>query len=627
MRHHRATLPALVFSGVRVARPDFDARDFLSRCSSRPGVYRMYDPDDALLYVGKARDLRARLGSYFSGQAGSAKTRALVARIARIETTVTHSETEALLLEQSLIKQHLPPYNILLRDDKSYPYIRLTMADEFPRIAFHRGQRRAGSRYFGPYPSGTSVREALSVLEKVFQLRNCQDAYFRNRTRPCLQYEIRRCTGPCVGLVSAQDYAGQVRMAIDFLEGRDQQVTDQLAGMMAQAATEQRYEQAAELRDRLAAIRQVQQRQYVDTGGGDADIIAVGIRHGLALVEMLRVRGGKMLGHQTLRPQARGEDDEHALLQAFLPAFYLSERDDMHWPAEIIIEYPLDDQQALAEAIAERFGRKVRIAHRVRGERAAWQRLARQNLEQTLEMQLLERTSLEKRFIALGQLLGRDASISRIECFDISHTQGEKAVASCVVFGPEGAQKSDYRRFNVSPAAAGDDFAAMEEAVRRRYQRVQKDGARLPDLLLIDGGKGQVGRAHAVLTSLGLAATVPVLGIAKGPTRKPGLEMLVSATGEQWLPAGDDPGLHLLQQVRDEAHRFAITGHRQRRGRARRQSALEEIPGVGAVRRKALLAFFGGLDQLRNASAEQIARVDGVSRKMAEQIYAWLHEA
>ncbi len=614
-------------SGVSLVTSAFDAKDFLSRCSTRPGVYRMYDSDGGLLYVGKARDLRARLNSYFVGNLASAKTRALVARIASIETTLTHSETEALLLEQSLIKQHLPPYNILLRDDKSYPFIRLTMADEFPRIAFHRGQRRAGSRYFGPYPSGNSVREALSILEKVFLLRNCQDSYFRNRTRPCLQHEIHRCTAPCVGLVSPEAYREQVRMAIDFLEGRDQQVTDRLTEMMEQAAGEQRYEQAAELRDRLVAIRQIQQKQYMDTGGGDADIIAVGIRHGLALVEMLRVRGGKMLGHHTIKPVSRGEDDELALLQAFLPAYYLGERDEGHWPAEIIIEHALEDQQALADAIAERFGRKVRIAHRVRGERAAWQRLARQNLEQTLDMQLLARTSLEKRFVALQTLLGTAQPIARIECFDISHTQGEKAVASCVVFGPEGAMKSDYRRFNVSPAVGGDDFAAMEEAVRRRYQRVQKEGGKLPDLLLIDGGAGQVGRAYSVLQALGLDQQVPVLGIAKGPTRKPGLEMLVSAQGQQWLPAGDNAGLHLLQQVRDEAHRFAITGHRQRRGRARKQSALEEIPGVGASRRKALLGYFGGLDQLRNASAQQIAAVDGISVKMAEQIYAWLHEA
>ena len=602
----------------------FDSAAFLALCSTRPGVYRMYDADNQLLYVGKARDLRARLGSYFAANVSSAKTRALVARIAAIETTVTHSEAEALLLEQSLIKEHRPPYNILLRDDKSYPYIRITTSDAWPRIAFHRGQKKSGSRYFGPYPSGTAVREALSLLEKVFLLRNCQDSYFRNRTRPCLQHEIRRCTAPCVGLVSEQDYREQVRLAIAFLEGRDQQVTRALTDEMEQAAANLEYEKAAELRDRLSAIRHVQQKQYVDTGRGDVDVIAVGIRHGLALVEMLTVRGGKVLGHRTFKPVTRGEEDERAVLSAFLAGYYLDDRAEQQWPGEIIIEHALDDEEALSDAIRQRFSRKLRIAHRVRGERAGWLRLAQQNLEQTLQTQLMARASLQKRFDALVALLGFSEPLQRIECFDISHTQGEKAVASCVVFGPEGALKSDYRRFNVSPPVGGDDFAAMEEAVRRRYQRVQSEDGKLPDLLLIDGGKGQVGRAAKVLEELGLS--VPVLGIAKGPTRKPGLEILIADDGREWLPAADNAGLHLLQQIRDEAHRFAITGHRQRRGKARRQSALEEIPGVGAARRKALLAYFGGLDQLRNASAEQIARVEGVSRKLAEQVYAWLHE-
>lgn len=604
----------------------FDASAFLVLCSTHPGVYRMYSADDELLYIGKARDLRARLSSYFATTVSSAKTRALVARIARIETTLTGSEAEALLLEQSLIKQHLPPYNILLRDDKSYPYIRISTGDKWPRIAFHRGQRKSGSRYFGPYPSGTSVREALSILEKVFLLRNCHDSYFRNRTRPCLQYEIRRCTAPCVNLVSEEGYREQVRMAIDFLEGRDQNVTDLLSVQMEQASKNLEFEKAAELRDRLGAIRHIQQKQYVDTDQGDVDVIAVGIRHGLTLVEMLMIRGGKVLGHRTIKPDARGEEDEKEVLGAFLSAYYLGDRADQQWPSEILIEHALPEEEALREAISQRFARKVRIASRVRGERAAWLRLAKQNLEQTLQVQLMARASLQKRFDDLAKLLNAEKPIYRIECFDISHTQGEKAVASCVVFGPEGALKSDYRRFNVEPEAAGDDVAAIEEAVRRRYQRVQKENGQLPDLLLIDGGKGQVGRASQVMKALGLHQDVAVLGIAKGPTRKPGLEILIAADGKKWTPEGDHHGLHLLQQIRDEAHRFAITGHRARRGKARKQSALEEIPGVGAARRKALLGYFGGLDQLRNASSEQIARVDGVSKKMADQIYAWLHE-
>ncbi|MBQ0755389.1 MAG: excinuclease ABC subunit UvrC [Gammaproteobacteria bacterium] len=604
----------------------FDSRAFLASCSSLPGVYRMSGSDGKLLYIGKARDLRARLTSYFVGNITSAKTRALVSRIATIDVTVTHSEAEALLLEQSLIKQHRPPYNILLRDDKSYPYIRITTSDEWPRVAFHRGQRRSGSRYFGPYPSGASVREALALLEKVFQLRNCRDSYFRNRTRPCLQYEIRRCTAPCVGLVSEQDYARQVQMAMAFLDGKDASVTDQMTQLMEQAAEALNFEAAADIRDRLSAIRQVQQKQHVDTGSGDVDVIAVGIRHGLALIEILMIRGGRMLGHRTIKPVARGEDSEATVLSAFLPAYYLNERPDQKWPAEIIVEHELEDGVAIVEAIGQRFARKVRLAHSVRGQRAAWLNMAQQNLDQALTVQLMAAASLQQRFDALIELLALPEPIERIECFDISHTQGEKAVASCVVFGPEGALKGDYRRFNVEPEVGGDDYAAMEEAVRRRYQRVQKEQGKLPGLLLIDGGKGQVGRACKVLVELGLDQDVPVLGIAKGPSRKAGEEVLIAGDGREWLPGPDHVGLHLLQQVRDEAHRFAITGHRQRRGKARNQSALEEVPGVGAVRRKALLSYFGGLDQLRNASAEQISRVNGISKALASHIYAWLHE-
>lgn len=605
----------------------FDSASFLASCSTRPGVYRMLDRDGEVLYVGKARDLRARLTSYFQKNITSAKTRALVARIADIQTTVTHSEAEALLLEQALIKSLHPPYNILLRDDKSYPYIRITTSDTFPRVAFHRGQRRAGSRYFGPFPNSTAVREALGTLERVFQLRNCRDSYFRNRTRPCLQYEIRRCTAPCVGRVTPDEYARQVALAIDFLEGRDEQVTQTLTQQMQDAAARQEYERAAELRDQLAGIRQIQQRQYVDTGRGNVDVVVAGIRHGLALVEMLMIRDGRVLGHRTFRPRTRGEEDAAAVLSAFVAAFYLDEQAERaQWPAEVILDQEIEDADAIGEAIRERFGRRVRVTCRVRGERAAWVRLARQNLEQALQSQLLARENLKQRFEALGELLALERPVQRIECFDISHTQGEKAVASCVVFGPEGALKSDYRRFNVSPPAGGDDFAAMEEAVRRRYARVRKEQGKLPDLLLIDGGKGQVNRVAQVMNALELDVEVPVFGIAKGPTRKPGMEMLVAPDGRTWLPEGDNPGLHLLQQVRDEAHRFAITGHRARRGKARRQSTLEEIPGIGPGRRKALLTWFGGLDQLRNASMEEIARVKGISAAQARVVYEWLHE-
>ena len=602
----------------------FDARHFLASCSTLPGVYQMLDREGNVLYVGKARDLRARLSSYFVRQVSAAKTRALVARIADVQVTVTGSETEALLLEQSLIKSLHPPYNILMRDDKSYPYIKITSADTFPRIAFHRGPRRAGARYFGPFPGATAVRDTLNTLEKVFRLRNCRDSFFHNRTRPCLQYEIRRCTAPCVGLVSEQDYAVQVRMAADFLEGRDRVVTDALTVEMEQAAEARAYERAAALRDQIAAIRAVQQRQYVESDAGDLDVIAIAARHGLAVLALMMIRQGRVLGIRNWTPDTRGEEDAGVVLSAFLAHHYL-EPDDAGVPDEVILPQRPDDLDAISEAVRQQHGRRVRFADQVRGERRRWLAMAAQNAEQALLTRLAARQNLDSRYQALESLLDRPLSDGRIECFDISHTAGEQAVASCVVFGRDGPLKAEYRRFNVNPASAGDDYAALEEAVRRRYQRVQRDSGKLPALLLIDGGAGQVARVHGVLQALNLADVLPLLGIAKGPSRKPGLEVLCWPDGREQVPGPDSPGLHLLQQIRDEAHRFAITGHRARRGKTRSQSSLDDIPGIGASRRRALLNHFGGLQPLRNASEEEIARVPGISPALARVIYEWLH--
>lgn len=603
----------------------FDAASFLRHCSRKPGVYRMLGDDGRVLYVGKARDLRARLSSYFQKNVDAIKTRALVARVAGVQTTVTHDETEALLLEQALIKEHRPPYNILLRDDKSYPYIRISVEQTFPRIGFHRGQRRGGSRFFGPYPSAASVREALNTVEKVFQLRNCRDSYFNNRTRPCLQYQIKRCTGPCVGLVSEEDYRRQVALAIDFLDGRDDQVSAALEARMQRAAEALDFEKAAEIRDQIAAIRLVQQKQYVDTQRGDVDVLAVVARHGMAVVELLVVRQGRVLGHHSYYPRVRAEDTEEDVLEAFLGQYYLGDNGDQALPAEIILDRRVDGTEALAEALRAARQKRVRFAHVVRGERQGWLRLARENAEQTLIGALANRDNISQRYSALATLLGTATPPGRIECFDISHTAGEQAVASCVVFGPEGAIKGDYRRFNVNPAQGGDDYAALAEAVTRRYQRVTREGKALPELLLIDGGKGQVRSVHTALEAIGLG-TMPLLGISKGPSRKAGLELLHRSDGSVITPAADDPGLHLLQQVRDEAHRFAITGHRARRGKTRSGSALEGIPGIGPRRRQQLLHHFGGLQQLRNASVESLAQAPGISRAMAETVYAWLHE-
>lgn len=604
---------------------EFDPRSFLQSCSTRPGVYRMLDADGQILYVGKARDLKARVSSYFRNQGLSAKTRALVARIAAIETTVTLSEAEALLLEQGLIKEHQPPYNILLRDDKSYPYIKLTMDDEFPRVAFHRGRRKRGDRYFGPFPSAGSVRESLALVEKVFRIRNCRDSFFRNRSRACLQHQIGRCTAPCVGLVTTEAYAAQVRAASDFLSGRDASLAERLAREMDAAAEQQNYERAAELRDQVAAIRQVQARQYADTGRGQADVVVLVMEGGVAIIEMLMVRQGRVLGNRHWKLDPRMGEPPEEVLGAFAAQYYLG-GDASRVPAEVITEPALAGADALRDALTARFSQPVRFASRVRGDRAGWLQLARENARHTLSVQLGARESQERRRLQLARLLDGEEPPARIECFDISHTGGERAVASCVVFGPEGARKDEYRRFNVSPEKGGDDYAAMDEAVRRRYSRVQREQGVLPDLLLIDGGLGQVRRVATVLEELGLLDTVPLLGIAKGPSRKAGLEELVFADGRVVMPEADDPGLHLLQQVRDEAHRFAITGHRARRAKARNQSTVEEIPGVGPKKRKALLTWFGGMQRLRNASADEIAKVPGFSQALARQVYDWLHE-
>ena len=604
----------------------FDPQHFLGVCPRQPGIYRMLDDAGKVLYVGKARNLQARLSSYFQKNVASIKTRALVARITNVETTVTASDTEALLLEQSLIKAHRPPYNILLRDDKSYPYIRISISDTYPRVSFHRGTRRTGSAYYGPYPSGGAVREAIALVEKVFQLRNCSDSYFRNRSRPCLQHQIHRCTAPCVAAVTPEAYAQQVALARDFLSGRSRQVADKLAKDMDAAAAALDFEQAAIIRDQLAAVQAVQEKQFAESGSGNLDAVSVDVRHGLAVVAVLIIRNGRVLGHRTYRPDARGETDPAAILSAFVAQYYLGDTDHGERPDEILLSHDIEDREAISEALQQQWQRKVRLAWRVREQRAAWLSMAATNAAQSLAHDLAARTHLETRFQALHALLPREPAIQRIECFDISHTQGEAAVASCVVFDSQGARKSDYRHFNVTPDAAGDDYQALEEAVRRRYQRVLKEQAVLPELLLIDGGKGQMQRCQQVIEALQLDGQMMVVGIGKGPSRKPGVEVLYLADGQELVPGPEHRGLHLLQQVRDEAHRFALTGHRARRSKPRKQSRLDEIPGVGPKRRKALLTHFGGLKQLKDASLSELSRVPGINTHTAETIYEWFHQ-
>ena len=603
--------------------PALDAAAFLAVCSSHPGVYRMFDAEGRLLYVGKAKNLKKRLSSYFRKTGLAPKTAALVAKIAQIETTVTANETEALLLEQTLIKSSRPPYNILLRDDKSYPYVFLSEGD-FPRLSLHRGAKKAKGRYFGPYPSAGAIRESLNLLQKTFMVRQCEDSYFNNRTRPCLQYQIKRCKGPCVGLVAPAEYADDVRRSMMFLEGRSNALADELSGAMEAAAQKLEFERAAEMRDQMALLRRVQDQQSMEGGNGDVDVVAAIVNPGGACVHLISVRGGRVLGSKNFFPQVAIEEEGSEVLSAFLAQYYLGtqERD---LPREVIVNCVHEDFPLLINAISESRQIELSIVRRVRGTRARWQQMAVTNAEQALISRLANRQHLAARFAALAKALSLDELPQRLECFDISHSSGEATVASCVVFGPEGPLKSDYRRYNIEGVTPGDDYAAMHQALTRRFSRAKDGESKLPDILLVDGGKGQLRMAQEVMRELAVPQLI-LLGVAKGVTRKPGLETLYlnDAAHEFTLP-GDSPALHLIQQIRDEAHRFAITGHRARRGKTRRTSSLEDVAGVGPKRRRELLKHFGGLHELTRASSEEIAKAPGISKKLAELIYATLH--
>ncbi|MEH6367223.1 MULTISPECIES: excinuclease ABC subunit UvrC [Pseudomonas] len=601
----------------------FDASAFLATCSGRPGVYRMFDVDAKLLYVGKAKNLKKRLASYFRPTGLAPKTAALVAKIAQVETTITANETEALLLEQTLIKQWRPPYNILLRDDKSYPYVFLSDG-QFPRLSIHRGAKKLKGRYFGPYPSAGAIRESLSLLQKTFLVRQCEDSFYKNRTRPCLQYQIKRCKGPCVGLVESEEYATDVRHSTMFLEGRSNALTDELGSAMQAASMKLEFERAAELRDQIALLRRVQDQQSMEGGNGDVDVVAAMVNPGGACVHLISVRGGRVLGSKNFFPQVAIEEEGADVLLAFLAQYYLGsvERD---LPDELIVNAQHEDFATLIDAVSESRDRQLSISYRVRGTRARWQQLAVTNAEQALSARLADRQHVAARFEALAQALEMDELPQRLECFDISHSSGEATVASCVVFGPEGPLKSDYRRYNIEGVTAGDDYAAMHQALTRRFSKIKDGEGKLPDILLVDGGKGQLAMAREVLEELAVPDLI-LLGVAKGTTRKPGLETLYlnDAAHEFTLP-GHSPALHLIQQIRDESHRFAITGHRARRGKTRRTSTLEGVAGVGPKRRRELLNHFGGLQELTRASSEEIAKAPGISKKLAELIYASLH--
>ena len=601
---------------------EFDSQAFLSTLTGGPGVYRMLDGERRVLYVGKARSLSKRVASYFRAPVQlEPKTRVLMSQVASVEITATHTETEALLLENSLIKEHRPRYNILLRDDKSFPYIHVATQQTFPRLAFHRGARNRPGRYFGPFASAGATRETLNLLQKLFQVRQCEDSFYKNRSRPCLQHQIRRCTAPCVGLVEAERYREDVRHVIMFLEGKSEEMIGELVTRMESASRHLEFELASRYRDQIASLRRVQERQHVIGAKGDVDVVASRVRDGVAVVQLTVVRNGQSLGSRTLLPRQAGNATEGDVLDAFLSQYYLSRAGRHNIPSEILVSEPIDSLAMLSTALGEQSGRRVRLRHRVRGERARWIEMTRQNAELAVAQRLADEASLRTRFEALQDWLEFDEVPGRIECFDISHTAGEAAVASCVVFEPTGPLKAEYRRFNIADIEPGDDYAALEVAVRRRYVRVRREEGKLPDLLMVDGGRGQLAGVREILADLQLEE-IPVMAVAKGSTRKPGLESIFLGAGKRAFALSDtSPALHLIQQIRDEAHRFAITGHRNRRKRSRNTSVLEQIPGIGAKRRQRLLSEFGGLRALSRAGVEDLARVNGISRTLARAIY------
>lgn len=600
----------------------FDARAFLKTCTQAPGIYRMMDQNRTVVYVGKAKNLRRRLASYFRHpETLTPKTRSLVAQIAHIEVTTTETEAAAFLLEANLIKQHRPRYNILLRDDKSYPFIFIS-GHEHPRIGFHRGAKKKGARYFGPYPSSEAVRETLRLLQKVFRVRQCEDSVYANRSRPCLQYQIERCTAPCVGLIDHKEYQADVEATVRFLQGHSREVIQDLVHRMERMAAELRFEEAARLRDQIASLRQISERQFVAGGEGDADVIALAREGDTVAVRVFFMRSGENQGSVERFPRLPGETDDSEVMAAVIAQFYAVHKP----PQQIYVSTQPQESRVLTELLEARRGGKVRLSWSLRGTHLGWLRLAQRNAQLSLQMRLSSQQGHEKRLLELQSVLGLDALPQRIECYDISHTQGERTVGSCVVFGVEGSMRSEYRRYNIAGIAPGDDYAAMRQVLTRRFARFRRGEGVLPDLLLIDGGRGQVAQAKAVLEEFALDE-LKIVGIAKGPERRAGQETLLFSglEGPSVLPAHSS-ALHLIQQIRDEAHRFAIVGHRLRRNKARTTSPLEVVVGLGPRRRSLLLRYFGGLQGVERASAEELAKVPGISVRLAKSIYGLFHE-
>ena len=602
-----------------VVANEFDGKAFAAALSTAPGVYRMYAADDTLLYVGKAGALRKRVGSYFNGSPKSRRIMMMLSQVARMDATVTRTEAEALLLENQLIKSLNPRYNVSLRDDKTYPQVLLTR-EQWPRIALHRGPRALPGRYYGPYPGVGAVRETLNLMHKLFKLRSCEDSVFRNRSRPCLQYQIGRCSAPCVELVAQAEYDESVRRAAMFLEGKSDQLAEELMQAMQQASDALEFERAARLRDLVASLRSMQNRQYVDGRAADLDVLACATQGASACVMLLAFRDGRNLGTRAFFPRTNGEDSAEEVLAAFVSQYYVEHEP----PAEVLLDRQIPDAEMIEAALSASAERKVVLKWNVRGERAGYVELASRNAQITLVAEMDSAGAQQARSEAVREMLGLAEPVKRVECFDISHTMGEATVASCVVFDAAGPVRAQYRRYNISGIEPGDDYAAMRQAIDRRFRRAVEEGGVLPDVLLIDGGAGQLAQAQAALADLGVEG-VMLVGVAKGVERRAGHEALVLPDGRELRPGAASPALQFIQQVRDEAHRFAITGHRGRRQKARMTSKLEDIPGIGPRRRASLLKHFGGIAGLKAAGEAEIARVEGINAALAARIYANLH--
>lgn len=585
----------------------------------------MLDESGQVIYVGKARNLKNRVSSYFAAKKDSPKTRALVRQIQGIEVTVTETEGQALLLESNLIKEFRPRYNIVFRDDKSYPYLYLSLEHDYPRLSFYRGKRKGKGRYFGPFPSAGAARRALNLVQKLFQIRQCDDTFFKNRSRPCLQYQIKRCTAPCVNYLSPEEYSRDVSHATLFLEGRNEEVIEALLAPMHRASENLEFEIAAQYRDQISNLRRIQEQQHITVAKGELDIIACSSKDGQTCIQLFFIRGGLNLGNKAFFPRQSREEEPEDIIAAFLSHYYLSARIDRQIPKGILVSHLPSDSEMFEQVFSERREAKTHIEQPKRGEKSKLMQMAVENASLALQHRQRQRDSQQVRLEALAEFLALEELPERIECFDISHTGGEATVGSCVVFGKEGAIKSDYRRFNIEGIEAGDDYGAMRQVISRRYTRVKKEDGKIPDIILIDGGKGQVSSAKEVLSEIQLGE-LTLLGVAKGPGRKAGLEVMIMSDGSRDRRlSSDSPALHLIQEIRDEAHRFAISGHRQRRSKKRNRSVLEDVEGIGTKRRQELIRHFGGLQGISRAGVEDLAKVSGINKNLAQKIYDVFH--